>query len=364
MKTYELVSIIESYAPLALQEKWDNSGLLIDNDNAEITGLLLCVDITESTIEEAVAKKCNVILSHHPLIFSGLRKISNENYIERSVRKAIQQGIAIYAAHTTMDVISNGVSAVMCRKIGANPISILASNENMLTKLVTFVPTQHAETVRKALFEAGVGRVGNYSECSFNVQGQGTFKANDEAHPFVGEKNTLNNEEEVRIEMLLPTYLVAQAEKTLRAVHPYEEPAYDFISLLNSGSNIGLGMLAQLPSPMSEEAFIHLLKDVFGSKMVRTSTLTGKMVRTVAVCGGSGSSLINDAIKQKADVYVTADCKYHDFFIPENQLLLIDIGHFESEHFIKELFYDLISKKIPTFAIHFSENERNPVLYF
>jgi dinuclear metal center YbgI/SA1388 family protein len=364
MTTHELSVIIDAFAPVSLQEKWDNAGLLIDNDNASISGVLLCLDVTEKVLEEAIQKKCNFILAHHPLIFKALKKITQNTYVERCVRKAIQHNIAIYAAHTNMDVVMNGVSGMMCKKLGAMDAEVLMPVDNQLVKFVTYVPYEFADKVKEALFAIGAGHVGNYDSCSFSSSGTGTFRGNEFSSPFVGEATILHAEQEYRIEMLLPARLIQQAEKALRCVHPYEEPAYDIIPLLNKDFSTGLGMLATLPEPMSEVDFLHLLKDVFGSKIVRSSTLTNKKIHKIAVCGGSGSAFIQQAISKHADAYVTADVSYHDFFLPENRLLLVDIGHFESEQFIKDVFFDLISKKMPTFAIHFSENEQNPVLYF
>jgi len=364
MKTNELADILNEFAPVSLQEKWDNAGLLIDNENSYITGVLLCLDVTEKVVDEAIQKKCNFILAHHPLIFKGLTKITQHTYTERCVRKAIQHNIAIYAAHTNMDVVMNGVSSMMCKQLGATDLHVLMPTENGLAKLVCYVPNTYADKIKEALFMVGVGHIGNYDCCSFSSTGIGSFRANNEAHPFVGECNNLHHENECRIEMILPTRLIKKAEETLKMVHPYEEPAYDVIPLVNRDYSVGLGMVATLASPMNEMDFMDMLKQKFGCKMLRTSTLTNKMIKKVAVCGGSGRSLIQQAINHKADAYVTADISYHDFFLPENRLLLVDIGHFESEHFIKDIFFDLISKKMPTFAIHFSENEHNPVLYF
>ncbi len=364
MRTKDICNTIEEFAPLCLQEDWDNAGLLIDNGNAEVTGVLFCLDVTEEIMKEALTKKCNFILSHHPLIFSGVKKITGSTYIERCVMSAIKNNIAIYAAHTNADSVNNGVSGVMCNKLGLENCTILSPQENSLLKLVTFVPKQQAGDLRGALFEVGAGHIGNYDDCSFNSFGEGTFRGNEESKPFVGKANVFHTESEVRIEMILPTCLKAQIESKLLQSHPYEEPAYDFIPLQNARKDVGLGMIGTFETEISEEDFIQKVKYTFGAECVRTSPLQHKKIRKVAVCGGSGSFLIETAKVRKADAFLTADLKYHDFFKVENQLLLTDIGHFESEQFIKEVFFDLISKKMPTFALYFSEKEVNYVHYF
>jgi dinuclear metal center YbgI/SA1388 family protein len=359
----DICNIIENFAPLALQEDYDNAGLLIGNPDATATAALLCIDVTEKIVDEAIEKRCNIIISHHPLIFKGLKSITGKNEIEKCVVKAIKNDIAIYAAHTNLDNLANGVNGKIAEKIGLKNCQILQPKIDVLLKLVTFVPVEQADNVRKAIFEAGAGHIGNYDSCSYNLQGEGTFKASEAAKPFVGNIGELHTELEIRIETILPVYLKNKVLTALIKAHPYEEPAFDIYELKNVAPNIGSGLKGELEQSEDELAFLNRLKAVFNIPSIRHSPFTGKKIKKVALCGGAGSFLINKAIASQADVFITGDLKYHDFFLPENKLLMADIGHFESEQYTKEIFFEIIRKKIPTFATHFSEVNTNPINY-
>lgn len=363
MTIKEITRFIESIAPLAYQESYDNSGLIIGREGDEVSGVLITLDVTEEVVEEAIAKKFNLIIAHHPIVFSGLKKLNGRNYIERSVELAIRNRIAIYASHTNLDSVFGGVNSKICEKIGLQNCRVLAPVSGFLKKLVTFVPEANAEVVRSALFDAGAGHIGNYDSCSYNTQGLGTFKANDAANPYVGEKNQLHFENEIRIETIFPKHIQSQVVSALLNAHPYEEVAYDIYPLDNDFQNVGIGMIGELLQGEAEYDFLNRLKSLFACKVIRHSPLLGKTIKRVAVCGGSGSSFLGKAISQKADVFVTGDFKYHQFFDAENQILIADIGHYESEQFTKEVFYELLTKKFPKFAIHLSETNTNPVNY-
>jgi dinuclear metal center YbgI/SA1388 family protein len=363
MTTQDICALLEEFAPLALQESYDNAGLLVGERNREIGGVLLCIDVTEAVVEEAIAKQCNMIVAHHPLIFRPVKRITGEDYIQRCIIKAIKHDIAIYAAHTNLDSVLQGVNDRICRKIGLENSRILAPLAGNLLKLVTYVPTASAQRLRDALFASGAGNIGQYDSCSFNSEGFGTFRAGDESHPFVGKQGELHREPETRVEVIVPSHLKAAVEKALSAAHPYEEPAYDWIPLANTWCQAGMGMIGDLPHKEDERDFLLRLKSVFSVGAIRHTAFTGKQIRRVAVCGGSGASLLAPAIRAKADVFVSADFKYHDFFGTENRILVADIGHYESEQFTKEIFFEQIQKKLPTFAIRFAECEVNPVNY-
>lgn len=355
---------IEEIAPLSLQEEYDNAGLQIGDRSREITGVLLTLDVTEKIIEEAIAKHCNLIIAHHPLLFKGLKQITGNNYTERCVISAIQHNIAIYAAHTNLDNINIGVNRKIAEKLSLQDCHILAPQTNQLLKLITFVPITHADTVRDALFAAGAGSIGNYDACSFNSEGIGTFRANEGTHPFVGDLHEWHHEKEIRIEVIACVPQRVQIEKELLKAHPYEEPAFDWIVLQNPSATTGTGMLGTLSSPVSEIEFLQQIKDTFQTPLIRHTALLGKPIHKVALCGGSGSFLLPAAIAAKADVYISADFKYHEFFNADNRLLIADVGHYESEQFTKELLKEQIQKKIPTFALHLSTTLTNPVQYF
>jgi len=358
-----LTNQIENFAPLSFQESYDNSGLIVGDPDMEISGVLITIDVTETVIEEAISKNCNFIISHHPLIFTGLKRITGQNEVQRCVKMALKNDIAIYAAHTNFDNVLNGVNGKIAEKIGLKNIKVLQPKPDMLIKLITFVPKIHASGLRDALFETGAGHIGNYDSCSFNVEGIGTFRGNDNANPFVGEINKLHSEPEIRIEMIFPEYLKNQIIDTLHKVHPYEEPAYDLISLQNDWRKSGAGLIGELAEDEDELVFLKRIKSIFACSVIRHSNLRGKKIKHVAVCGGSGSTFLNDAIGMNADVFISADFKYHEFFNAESRIIIADLGHYESEQFTKDIFYEIITKKMPTFAVQISEIKTNPINY-
>lgn len=354
---------LEELAPLSFQESYDNAGLLIGDRKTPVTAILLTIDVTEEILQEALDKGCNMIVSHHPLIFRGLKSITGRNMVERCVIKAIRHNIAIYASHTNLDSVVNGVSSRIAEKLGLTNCQILQPKADALLKLVTFVPYGQLEAVRKACFEAGAGHIGNYDSCSYSSAGNGTFRANEQCTPFVGEIGEIHTEPETRLEIILPTYIKNKVTKALIQAHPYEEPAFDFIPLKNNWNKLGFGVIGQLEREEEEVEFLTRIKQIFNVGCIKHTSLKNKPVKTVALCGGSGADLIHTAIEKGADVFISADFKYHDYFIPENRILLADIGHFESEQFTKEIFYDQLTKKFPKFAIHFSEINTNPITF-
>lgn len=360
----DIVNCLESFAPKALQENYDNSGLLLGDKNQECKGALCAIDINEDVLEEAIRLNANLIISHHPLIFQGIKSLTGQNPLEKILIKAIKKDIALYAAHTNFDNIPNGVNKKICDKIGLTNTSILSPLKNKLVKLVTFVPKEYANRVRSAIFEAGGGAMGNYDCYSYNLEGLGTFRPKEGANPHVGKIGNLHEEIETRIETILPAYLQSKVVRALVAAHPYEAVAYDIYPLENTLNNTGAGMIGELDNTLSLKSLLELLKKEFKAHGIRYTGEENKIVKRIAVCGGSGSFLLNNAIQSAADVFITGDMKYHQFFDYHNQLTIIDIGHFESEQFTKELFYEILTKKIPKFAVHLSEVKTNPIKYF
>jgi dinuclear metal center YbgI/SA1388 family protein len=364
MKLKDLCSYLDTAVPLSFQEDYDNAGLQVGSPEAEISSALLAIDVTEELIDEAIAHDCNLVVSHHPLIFRGIKSLTGKSYIERIIHRAIKNDLAIYSAHTNLDIFKDGVSRKMAEKLKLEDISVLAPSENTLLKLVTFIPESYFEKVRNKIFEAGAGVVGNYDQCGFSVSGTGSFRGNEKANPFVGEKDKIHFENEIRFETILYSHMQNKVTKALLEAHPYEEVAYDFFTLKNKNAEIGLGCVGKLQNPVPEEKLLKIVSSIFDAKGIRHSKLTGRPVAKVALCGGSGASLLNHAIGCGADVYLTADIKYHDFFNTENKILLVDIGHYESEKFSTEILKDLIIKKFPKFAVRFSETNTNPINYF
>ncbi len=363
MQLKALTTFLETLAPLAYQESYDNSGLITGDSSREVTAALVCLDSTEEIIDEAIKRKCNLVIAHHPIVFSGLKKLTGRNYIERTVIKAIRNDIAIYAIHTNLDNVYQGVNAKICQKLGLKNPRILSPKKNLFRKLVTYAPTAHAEKVRQAMCDAGAGNIGKYDQCSFNNTGIGTFRAGPDAKPFSGKVGELHREEETRIEVFFEAIREKAILAALMSSSPYEETAYDVYVLENEHSQVGSGMVGELESPLDEKDFLNLLKTTFHTRGLRHTRLTGKKISRVSVCGGSGSFLLNDAIASDSDAFVTADYKYHQFFDADGKILLADVGHYESEQFTKELIFEVIREKFPTFAIHLSEINTNPVNY-
>lgn len=364
MQISEIVSFLESLAHPSLQESYDNAGLITGQPNQECKGIICSLDATEDVVKEAIEKKCNLIVAHHPIIFGGLKKINGKNYVERTIIAAIKNDIAIYAIHTNLDNVLEGVNGKMASLLGLQHTTILAPKDSALKKLFTFAPLDKAEQVRNAIFEAGGGHISNYSECSFNTEGTGTFRAGAGADPYIGEIGVRHHEKEQRIEVIFPSFLENKIITAMKTAHPYEEVAYDVVPLSNHHPGIGSGIIGELPMPLEEKNFLSRLKSVFSLSLIRHTSFTGKRISKVAICGGAGSFLISKALGANADAYVTADMKYHEFFDANGRMLIADIGHYESEQFTTDLLAERLEQKFPTFAVLKTGVKTNPVQYF
>jgi dinuclear metal center YbgI/SA1388 family protein len=363
MKISDVIQYLETLAPKSLQESYDNSGLLVGNAAAEVTKVLISLDITEAVVEEAVAKGCNLIVAHHPVIFGGLKSLTGKSHVERTVMAAIKSDVALYAIHTNLDNVQGGVNAKIGEKLGISNPQILAPKTGLLRKLAVYVPLKEAEQLKEALFAAGAGNIGAYSECSFSTRGEGSFRGSANSNPTIGEAGGKQERvEEVKLEVLVPAYAVGKVLKAMLDAHPYEEVAYDVYPLENTWQEVGSGMVGHLPEPMYVLDFLKLVKDTFGG-VVRYTALVHDQVSKIAWCGGSGSFLLPQAKAAGAQVFITSDFKYHQFFDAENDLIIADIGHYENEQFTKELLGEKLKEKFPTFAVLFTETNTNPVNY-
>lgn len=363
MQIQQLISHLESLAPASLQEGYDNAGLLTGNNTWECSGAVTTLDATEAVVMEAVKHGCNLVITHHPIIFGGLKKITGKNYVEQAVIAAIKHDVAIYAIHTNLDNVITGVNSAIADKLGLVNRQVLLSKENILRKLVVYVPKDAADQVRQAIFDSGGGHIGNYSECSFNTPGEGTFKPGEGADPHVGIVGKLHFEDELRIEVIYPQWLQGPIVHAMLEAHPYEEVAYDIVGMLNSHQATGSGLIGDMES-LEEDEFLRLVKRQFGLKALKHTPLLGKSIKKVAICGGAGSFLIKNALAAGVDAYLTSDIKYHEFFDADGRMLILDIGHYESEQFTIDLLYNLIHQKFPTFAVRKTEINTNPVSYF
>lgn len=364
MKIKEIITLLDEFAPLAYAEDFDNTGLLVGDQEATVTGILVTLDTLEAVVEEAIEKKCNLIVSFHPIVFKGLKKLTGATYVERVVQKAIKNDIHIFAIHTALDNSFEGVNAQICNTLELVHKKILIPQKQTIKKLTTYAPPQAVDSIKKALFSVGGGTIGNYQECSFTSLGTATFKGNEHSNPVVGKKGVTQTASELMIAMTFPKHLEKNILSALFDSHPYEEVAYEVTTLENTNQHIGMGMIAELENPMSEDAFLMYLKEKMNTQCIRHSKKTNKTIKKVAVLGGSGSFAISDAIAQGADVYVTSDLKYHDFYTAENKILLADIGHYESEQYTKELLHTYLTKKITNFAVVLSQINTNPISYF
>ncbi len=364
MRVKDIVAELEGFADPALKEDYDNVGLLVGSSDKEVNGVLITLDVTMEVLDEAIENELDLIVAHHPLIFRGLKNITDRTETGRIILKAIKHDIAIFAGHTNVDSVPEGVSGMMAKKLGLINTSVLSPAKNRLLKLVTYVPANHADKVRDAIFKAGAGTIGNYDSCSYNVSGTGTFRAGENTNPYVGEKGELHFEPEVRIETVLPEFIKNRVVTAMLDAHPYEEVAYDIYQLENEWYGAGLGVIGELEQPVDEIVFLNKLKKVFDVSCIKHTELLDKPVKKIALCGGAGSEFLKDAMRADADIFVTADFKYHQFFDAEKRILIADIGHFESEQFTKELFFEILTKKFSNFAIRLSEVNTNPIKYF
>jgi len=364
MQIRDITNYLEEIAPLSHQESYDNAGLIVGDFNTNVTSVLIALDVIESVVDEAIEIGANLIISHHPIVFSGLKRFNGNNYIERVVIKAIKNNIAIYAAHTNLDsVIISGVNSKICEKLKLTNTKILSPVNGKLNKLAVFVPEKDVEKVRDAIFNAGAGNIGKYSSCSFNTIGLGSFKAEKGANPHVGDKHKTHFEKEVKIEVVVPKHILNKVVSEMIKVHPYEEVAYDIYELSNEWKEVGAGMVGELTKEMDSLSFLQELKTVFNCNTIKHTEIINKKVKRIAICGGAGSFLLKDAIRTNADVFITGDFKYHQFFDAENRIIIADVGHFESEQFTKDLFYELLTGKFSTFAIHLTNVNTNPIKY-
>ncbi|SRX54086.1 Nif3-like dinuclear metal center hexameric protein [Aequorivita sp. CIP111184] len=363
MKVKEVIALLEELAPLSYSEDFDNTGLLVGDANATVSGILVTLDTLEKVVDEAIEKKCNLIVSFHPIIFSGLKKITGKTYVERVVQKAIKHDIAIFSNHTALDNSWNGVNAMICEKLELKNRAVLIPQNETIKKLITFVPSKDAQNVRNALFAAGAGNIGNYENCSFNIEGKGSFKGNEDSNPVIGKKGEIHFEEETQLGVTFAKHLQSNILKALFETHPYEEVAYEITTLENQNQHLGMGMIGEFEKAMDEKEFLQFLKKTMKTDCVRHSEFLKKPIKKVALLGGSGSFAIEAAKKAGADAFISADLKYHDFFKAENTILLADIGHYESEQYTKDLLHSFLKKKITNFAVLLSQTNTNPISY-
>ncbi|MEQ9468140.1 MAG: Nif3-like dinuclear metal center hexameric protein [Ekhidna sp.] len=363
MQIKDLTNFFESWAPSSLQESYDNSGLLIGEKDSTVSQALITLDVTEAVLDEAIETSSDLIIAHHPFIFKGIKRIGDHHWIDRCIRKAIKHDISIYAIHTNLDNVHTGVNQKIAEKIGLQNLTILSPKKDTLSKLTVFVPTSDKQKVLDAMYEAGAGNIGNYDHCSFQVEGTGTFRGNAASNPTIGKQGEDETVKETRLEVLVPNYALGQVLSAMTKAHPYEEVAHYITPLSNINQETGAGMFGELSEEIAAEAFLSKLKTQMNLSVIRHTNIVKHKIKRVAICGGSGSFLLGNAISSKADIFITADFKYHDFFEANGEIIIADIGHYESEVFTKELLLDALTKNFTKFAFRLSKVDTNPIKY-
>ena len=363
MVVKDVIDFLDNYAPLKYAEDFDNVGLLTGDLKEKVTGILICLDSTKEVVQEAIDLDYNLVISFHPIIFNGLKKLDPGNYVNDSIILAIKNNISIFAIHTALDNSKVGVNMKLCEVLGISDCKILIPKKNTIKKLTTYIPKENARSLKKILFDVGAGSIGKYDNCSFSVDGTGSFKGNEKSNPTVGQKLKYVEQDEVCINITYLSHFEERVLSSLREVHPYEEIAYEIITLENINENIGMGMFGVFKRSVSEKELFDLIKKKLGTKFLKHSKLLNKPIKKIAVLGGSGSFAIHNAISKKVDAFLTADLKYHDYFKAENKILLVDIGHYESEQYTKNILFDILRKKFPNFAIALANTNTNPVNY-
>lgn len=363
MKIQDVFPVLEELAPLAYAESFDNVGLLVGDQKEELSGILVCHDALEEVIEEAISHKCNLIVCFHPILFAPIKKLTGKNYVERAILKAIKNDIAIYAIHTALDNHKNGVNKIFCDALGLTNTKILIPKEKFIKKLEVYTVPENEVQLRNALFAAGAGRIGNYDNCSFSLTGTGTYQGDENSNPKIGKRGEFKMADEVKISVTFESHLEDPILQAMHDNHIYEEIAYELYELLNAHQNIGLGMIGELETPLSESDFFQHVQKTMNAQGIRHSAFLNKEIKTVAVLGGSGAFAIKNAIQQGADVFLTADLKYHDYYQTEKKMIVADIGHYESESYTKKYISDFLIKKLPNFAVVSSNVNTNPIKY-
>jgi dinuclear metal center YbgI/SA1388 family protein len=363
-KIKDIVQHLESIAPLAYQESYDNAGLIVGDDTKTVSNVLITLDVTEEVIDEAVSRNCELIVAHHPIIFKGLKKLTGSNYVERTVIKAIKNDIAIYASHTNLDNIKNGVNAKIAEKLDLINNEILSPKTGFLGKLSVFVPQENADELKSALHHAGAGQIGEYKDCAFETKGQGSFLPSAKANPSIGKKGQLEKVDEHKIEVIFPMYLKNRILSAMKKAHPYEEVAYYLHQLENTYDELGSGMIGEIKKEMEPTDFFDFLKEKMGLSVIKHTNTINRKIKRVAICGGAGSFLISQAKKKEADIYISSDIKYHEFFDADKRLIIADIGHYESERFTNEIFYAILKENFANIALHLGQTVTNPIKYY
>jgi len=367
MRVRDIQQILESWAPKEIAWERDNIGLQAGDPAAVVRGILVALDVTEEVIAEAVRRKANLLVSHHPLLFRPLSAVTMQSARGRCIRALMQSGINLYSAHTNLDFTRGGTSFALAQALGLTDVEFLRMPYEVQRKVVTFVPPAEAERVARAMADAGAGIIGNYDSCSFAGPGTGTFRGNERSRPAIGKRGVLEHASETRLEMMVPRWRLGDVIGAMHRAHPYEEVAYDVYPLENRSREHGMGIIGNARRPVTLRVFLNDLKRRLGVPALRCTGDMRRTVRRVAACGGSGTELMDEAARRGADVFVTADVRYHSFHDVEASMALVDAGHFETElpvvRAVVEHLRAACRARHATVPIHAARTSTNPIVY-
>ena len=364
----EIIKYLEDWAPKGIAWEKDNVGLQVGDPKIKIRNIILSLDLNEEVVDSAIKENCNLIITHHPLLFYPLKDLDfSKSKKAIMIEKMIKNDITLYSAHTNLDFTKHGVSYQLAKRLSLRNIKFLKNLSNNQVKLSVFVPLAHLDKVSDAIYQAGGGIIGEYSNCSFRTSGKGTFSGSVQSNPSIGKKGVVETVEEVKLEVLVDQWKLSHVISSIKIAHPYEEIAYDVYPLLKENVNYGIGAIGELNKQMIPGEFLKLVSSKLNVPAFRYTKNGRKKIKTVAVCGGSCSELIDEAMKQKADAFITADLKYHSFQDAEGNILLIDAGHYETEvpvlDEIKHRLEKLLIKNKKIRVLKF-RGSTNPVVFY
>lgn len=365
-------STLSQLAPAMLKMDYDNVGLQVGDSSSKVKKILVSLNITSEVAEEAVKKKCDLIVSHHPLIFRPLKNIRAGEGNSDIIIKLVRNNISYIACHTNFDSVKQGVSFLLAEKIGLkNPKVLVTSKEIRKSsyienyKLTVYVPKTHLFLLKKALAEAGAATIGEYDFCYFEQEGTGSFRPGIKATPHIGEKEKLSEITEIKLETIVPVRTVSSVIKALLQTHPYEEPAYDLYKLENDFQNYGLGAIGDLEKEVSMNEFLKIVTNKLKIDNVRFSRPeNSKRIKRVAVMGGSGGDMWRKALSQGADAYLTAECDHHTFLDAKGKLFIVEATHQATEQFAVQGLTNYIKSKYANLEVVTSQEDCDPILYY
>jgi len=362
----EIIKILETWAPREISLERDNPGLQVGSGKNIVKNILLSLELTMDVINESIAKECNLIITHHPLIFHPVKSLDfQRDKNSMLIEKLIKNDLTLFSAHTNLDFTKNGVSFELAKMLGLKGIDFLVNLSANQYKISVFVPGDHVEEVADAIFNAGGGIIGEYSRCSFRTGGTGTFFGSNKTTPFLGEKGKQEQVSEIKLEAIADSWKLGGIISAVINAHPYEEPAYDIYPLKNKNINYGMGAVGELDKQLGREEFLKYVSEKLKAKCLKYTSGKSESIKKIAVCGGAGTELLKEAVQSGADAFVTADVKYHTFHDAQGKILLVDAGHYETEiHVLNQIEKELSTAAENNFKIFKYSGSTNPVIIY